>query len=81
MVITVCNFYSKDANVFPFHSHDSSLKTIFEDQILWLQQVLSYLSTFRIDIAFEGPPLEECSSIQSHIEALIIEAAIMIYSS
>ncbi|XP_006348601.1 putative late blight resistance protein homolog R1B-23 [Solanum tuberosum] len=62
-------------------SHDASLKNTFDDQIPWLQKGLTRLSRFLCDIAFKGTSLEEFSSIQSHIEALIIEAAIVIYSS
>ncbi|KAK4715320.1 hypothetical protein R3W88_013658 [Solanum pinnatisectum] len=58
-------------------SHDASLKNSFDD----LQKGLPYLSRFLYDIAFESTSLEEFSSIQSHIKALINEAAIVIYSS
>lgn len=62
-------------------SRDSPLTTTFHDQIPWLQQGFCCLSRFLYVIAFKGTLLEEFSSIQSYIEALIIEVAIMIYSS
>ncbi|XP_049405429.1 putative late blight resistance protein homolog R1B-23 [Solanum stenotomum] len=62
-------------------SHDASLKNTFGDQITWLQKGSTHLSRFLNGVAFQGTSLEEFSSIQSHIEALIIEAAIVIYSS
>ncbi|KAJ8569774.1 hypothetical protein K7X08_006351 [Anisodus acutangulus] len=61
-------------------SHDVSLKEAFDNQIPWLQQGLSYLSRFLLDVASKCTPLKESSSLQSHIEALSIETAIVIYS-
>ncbi|OIS95828.1 putative late blight resistance protein -like r1b-14 [Nicotiana attenuata] len=62
-------------------SHDASLKVTFDDRIPWLQQGLSYLYGFLCDIVSECIPLEEFNSLQPHIEALALEAAIVIYSS
>ncbi|XP_060214920.1 putative late blight resistance protein homolog R1B-17 [Lycium barbarum] len=62
-------------------SSDASLKVTFDDRISWLQQGLSSISGFLDSIVLESTPLEEFNSIQSHIEALAIEAAIVIYSS
>nr|XP_016439419.1 PREDICTED: putative late blight resistance protein homolog R1B-23 [Nicotiana tabacum]XP_016439420.1 PREDICTED: putative late blight resistance protein homolog R1B-23 [Nicotiana tabacum] len=61
-------------------SRDASLKVTFDDRIPWLQQGLSYLYGFLRDIVSERIPLEEFNSLQPHIEALAIEAAIVIYS-
>lgn len=47
---------------------------------LHLQQGLSYLSRFLWDITTDRTPLGELISLQSHLEALFIEAAIAIYS-
>ncbi|XP_016492709.2 putative late blight resistance protein homolog R1B-12 [Nicotiana tabacum] len=62
-------------------SRNASLKFIFVDQIPCLQQGLSSLSGFLHSIVSECIPLEEFNSLQSHIEALAIEAATVIYSS
>ncbi|XP_060214919.1 putative late blight resistance protein homolog R1B-23 [Lycium barbarum] len=62
-------------------SNDASLKIAFDDPIPWIQQGLSYLSGFLMDIASKCNPLKEFNSLQSHIEALAIETAILIYSS
>ncbi|MCD7472620.1 hypothetical protein HAX54_013901 [Datura stramonium] len=62
-------------------SNDASLKVAFDDPVPWLQQGLSYLSGFLLDIASKCFPLKEFTSLRSHIEALAIETAILIYSS
>ncbi|MCD7472621.1 hypothetical protein HAX54_013902 [Datura stramonium] len=63
-------------------SRNASLKKVaFDDRIPWLQQGISSLSGFLLSIVSECIPLEEFDSLQSHIEALAIEAAIEIYSS
>ncbi|KAK4357509.1 hypothetical protein RND71_023119 [Anisodus tanguticus] len=61
-------------------SHDASLKVAFDNRIPWLQQGLSYLSRFLLDVASKCTPVKEFSSLQSHIEALFIETAVVIYS-
>nr|XP_016492710.1 PREDICTED: putative late blight resistance protein homolog R1B-12 [Nicotiana tabacum]XP_016492711.1 PREDICTED: putative late blight resistance protein homolog R1B-12 [Nicotiana tabacum] len=62
-------------------NHDARLKIAFDDPIPWLQQGLSYLSGFLLNIASKCTPLKELNSLQSHVEALAIETAILIYSS
>ncbi|WMV28107.1 hypothetical protein MTR67_021492 [Solanum verrucosum] len=62
-------------------SQNASLPYTLCDRIPWIKIGLSYLSRTLYGIAFEGTSLEEFSSIQSHIEALINEAVIVIYSS
>ncbi|PHT33411.1 hypothetical protein CQW23_25211 [Capsicum baccatum] len=61
--------------------HNASWKVTFDDRIPWLKQGLPYLSTFLHDIASKRTPLEEFNSLQSHMEDMAIEAAIVIYSS
>ncbi|KAJ8548083.1 hypothetical protein K7X08_021319 [Anisodus acutangulus] len=61
-------------------SRDAILKTAFDDRIPWLRQGLSYLSRFLSEIVSKCTPLEELNSLQSHTEALAIEATIVIYT-
>ncbi|KAK4357926.1 hypothetical protein RND71_023536 [Anisodus tanguticus] len=61
-------------------SRDAILKTAFDERIPWLRQGLSYLSRFLSEIVSKCTPLEEFNSLQSHTEALAIEAAIVIYT-
>ncbi|CAN4121930.1 unnamed protein product [Withania somnifera] len=61
-------------------SGNAKLKAIFDDLIPWLKQGISSFSEFLHCIVSECIPFEEFNSLQSHIEALAIEAAIVIYS-
>ncbi|MCD7449478.1 hypothetical protein HAX54_052634 [Datura stramonium] len=51
-----------------------------DDRIPWFQQGLCNFSSFLWDIELERTPHEEFKSLLSHIEALAIEAAVVIYS-